>query len=562
MSAARRPPAFRLLMAISAVLVGSSLLLGAARADEYLHRGIESGDESPLVRHLSGRELGVNADLRQVAPDQLDALAAGLQAQGIRYVRQPFTWSTIEPEPDVFDWSAYDPIVEALNAEGIAVLALLTGAPAWATSPADPGSVESPPSDPEDLGIFVDTLMERYSSQISYLQLWHFPNLRSHWGGNTPDPLAYADMLATTAAAARQRAPSISILTAELAPASGARDTTDIGFLRALYRAGAAPSFDAVALGLPGGTASPFDRWVDPERLTMSRGILFREAIINAGDGDTPVWATSFLVPGAAGPASPELQVNFITGALQRARAEWPWLGPIVLGDSDLSRVSDAAAAASLVGADGLDTRLESLVPIARQFAESSAPGLVPSRAPVLRYAGDWSNQVIGATTLRSTSEQGASVSIPFEGTGVAAVLRQGPTAGAVRITLDGAPLPGTRETNGATVLPLFRFAASDATIPLASGLEDTEHTLTIELSPTETSSADPVDLTFGGIIISRDRPADWPVAVLAGVGLLAIWYAVRESIYVLAIWAGWLRRHRELDLGPPMTSWGGQPRA
>jgi hypothetical protein len=180
----------------------------------------------------------------------------------------------------------------------------------------------------------------------------------------------------------------------------------------------------------------------------------------------------------------------------------------------------------------------------------------------VLRYAGDWSNQVIGATTLRSTSEQGASVSIPFEGTGVAAVLRQGPTAGAVRITLDGAPLPGTRETNGATVLPLFRFAASDATIPLASGLEDTEHTLTIELSPTETSSADPVDLTFGGIIISRDRPADWPVAVLAGVGLLAIWYAVRESIYVLAIWAGWLRRHRELDLGPPMTSWGGQPRA
>lgn len=554
MSASRRPPAFRIALALASFLLGSALLLGAARADEYLHRGIESGDEIPPVRHLAGRELGINADLRDVAPDMLDTVIAGLSEEGIRYVRQPLTWSSIESEPDSYDWSAYDLIVQALDAQGIALIAVIGDAPEWTSSADGNISLASPPEDMQDLGIFIDALMDRYTGQIPYLQVWHRPNLASYWGGQNPDPSVYAEMLAAAASAARQRDGSVSILTAELAAGDGDESTGEAVFLRALYRAGAGSSFDAVALEMPGGTASPFDRWVDADRLTMSRAILIREAMIDAGDRETPVWATSYPVTGSTASNSPPARSEFVIGGMLRARSEWPWLGPIIVGDTVVGDGGMDGSAESLLGEAGLTPRLESLLPIATRFAGSAAPGVIPSGAPAIAYEGEWSDQAIGETTFRTTTEQGASVEVRFEGTGVAAVLRRAPTAGAVRITLDGAPLPGTVPVDGVTILPLFRFAAEDSTLPIATGLEDTEHTLTIELNADETSAGAQVDLTFGGIIVSRTRPADWPVAVIAAVGVVALWYAVRETLFVLATWAGWLRRHRELDLGPPLS--------
>lgn len=554
MPASRRPPAFRIALAVASFLLGSALLLGAARADEYLHRGIESGDEMPPVRHLAGRELGINADLRDVAPEMLDTIVAGLSEDGIRYVRQPFAWSSIEPEPDRYEWSPYDPIVQALDARGIALIAVIADAPGWTSSAEGNSSLASPPEDMQDLGIFVDTLMNRYTGQIPYLQVWHRPNAISYWGGQTPDPSVYAEMLTTAASAARQRDGSVSILTAELAAGAGEDSAAEATFLRDIYRAGAGSSFDAVALEMPGGTASPFDRWVDADRLTMSRAILVREAMIDAGDRETPLWATSYPVASSTASDVPPARSEFVTGGLLRARSEWPWLGPVIVGASESGDGGRAGSAESLIGQAGLSPQLESLLPIATRFADSAAPGLVPSGAPAIAYEGEWSDQAIGDTTFRTTTEQGASIEVRFEGTGVAAVLRRAPTAGAVRITLDGAPLPGTVGVEGVTILPLFRFAAEDSTVPLATGLEDTEHTLTIELNADETSAGAQVDLTFGGIIVSRTRPADWPVAVIAAVGVVALWYAVRETVLVLATWAGWLRRHRELDLGPPLS--------
>lgn len=556
MPVSRRPPLFRVVSALVAALLGCVFLLGAARADEYLHRGIESGDELPLVRHLAGRELGVNADLRERDPDQLDAMATALADQGIRYVRQPFVWASIETEPDAYDWSPYDAIVSSLNEQGIAVIALITSSPDWASGPLESEAVEAPPRSADDLGTFVDTLIERYAGQVEYIQLWDRPNDSAHWGGRTPDPRAYADMLATTATAARQRDPAVHVITAELTPGTKSGVIDDLDFLTGLYRAGAAPFFDAVAVALPGGRASPFDRWVDAERMTMSRAVRTRETMIDAGDPETPVWATTYPMPTPSAYDASSRQADFGLGGLERARSEWPWLGPILVGELSATNDGVSNGENSLVGVDGLDPTMERLVATAGQFAETAAPGLVPSGAPALEYQGDWSEQTIGTTAFKSTTEQGASVTVRFEGTGVAALLRRGPSAGEVRVSLDGGPLPGSEAAQGGTIVPLFQYLASDAVVPLASGLEDREHTLTIELSSTDSSSSEPLDLTFGGIVVSRTTPADWPVAVLAGVGIVAIWFAVRELLYVLAIWAGWLRRHRELDLGPPLGEW------
>ena len=560
MPAAGRPPRFRVLTAVTAAILGVSLLLGAARADEYLHRGIESGDELPLVRQLAGRELGVNADLRGMASDDLESMAVSLRDQGIRHVRQPFAWDRIEPAPDAFDWSPYDPIVNVLGAHDIAVVAVITSAPDWASESTDAAAEATPPADLEDLRIFVDALMARFGDQVQYLQIWEQPNATPRWGGRSPDPEGYADMLATAATAARERSPSVHILAADLAPSGSAGGIDDVSFLQALYRAGAEPFFDAVAVSLPGAMSSPFDRWVDRGRMTMSRAVLIRETMIDAGDSETPIWATSYpLLSSSGGPLS-ETRIDFAVGGLERARSEWPWLGPIVLGEP--RGTAEDPAEIPLIGPDGLDPVLQPLLPVARTFAATTAPGLVPSGAPALTYEGEWSDQTLGEATLKSTTEQGASVTMRFEGTAVAAILRQSPTAGDIRVTLDGGPLPGTDNDNGATTLSLFRIVASDVTMPLASGLANSEHELTIELSSPDAASSDQVDLTFGGVVVSRTRPSDWPVAVLASVGLVLLWYALREMTYALALWAGWLRRQRELDLGPPLGQWDARSRA
>ncbi|HEV2109670.1 MAG TPA: hypothetical protein VGR16_15535 [Thermomicrobiales bacterium] len=539
----RRPGRYRLLTAAVIGLVGVGLLLGAARADEYLHRGVESGDEVPYVHHLGGRVLGVNHDFRGLPHDEVERVAEDLEASGIRLVRQRFDWADIEREQGTLDWSDYDPIVETLAARDIEILAVLSHAPEWARQDGRSSAPDAPPDDVEDFRVFVEVLSSRYAGSVAYLQIWDRPNLETSWGNQRPDPGTYTKLLAAAASAAHQRDPAMHVLMAELAPRGDQEGMSDLAFLRGAYRAGAAPFFDAVAIALSGSSASPFDRWVDPERLNMSRAVLFREMMVEANDAETPVWATSYRLSdetssGALGSEA------FITGGLLRAREEWPWMGPVILGTAEHA---SSLIIPHITLPPGEDDRL---------LGNVSPPGMVPVDANSIVYEGSWNDLELGETASKGSTEHGAAITVRFYGTGVSAILRAGPTAGPVRVTLDGRPLPGTEATEGATEIDLFRFAAIDTTIPLAFGLDDAVHELRIALAPEENARSGPVEITFGGIIVSHEVPSDWPVTLLSGAGLGALWYAAREALYVLALGAGWLRRYRQVDLGPPLSGW------
>jgi hypothetical protein len=540
-----RPVRYRLLTSVLIGAVGVVMLLSAARADEYLHRGIESGDETPHVAHLGGRVLGVNNDLRGLTPTELNQAADSLAENGIRLIRQPFDWSQIEPEPDAFDWSEYDRIVEALATRDIQILAILSNSPAWSIDEdATDGSARLP-MDIEDFGIFVDAFTERYAGSVGFIQIWDAPNRREAWGNQPVNPRAYMELLATAATAARQRDPSMRIIIAELAWSQRQGDMDDLSFLQRIYEAGASPYFDAVAVGLPGGSVSPYDRWVDPVRPNMSRAVLYRELMVNMHDATTPIWATSYALAPADAPSGAARNADaFIAGGLRRIREEWPWMGSVVLGDE--GNPDELLIPEVRVGTDEADLLLGNIAP----------PGMIPVEADSITYEGEWSDQEFGETAFKASTEDGAAVRIRFHGTGVSALLRSGPSAGPVRITLDGEPLPGTRATAGATEIDLFRFAAIDATIPLASGLSDEPHEIRIELVAEDGAGPTPNDIAFGGFIVNRDTPSDWPVTLLSGAALGALWYAVREVLYVLALGAGWLRRHRHVDLGPPLSGW------
>src|SRR5690606_33035892 len=61
----------RLVRALLLLSVGLMMALGAAVADVYLHRGIETSAEPPYVQQVSGRGLATNVDLRSFSESQI-----------------------------------------------------------------------------------------------------------------------------------------------------------------------------------------------------------------------------------------------------------------------------------------------------------------------------------------------------------------------------------------------------------------------------------------------------------------------------------------------------------
>ncbi|MGH2615625.1 MAG: beta-galactosidase, partial [Thermomicrobiales bacterium] len=248
----------------------------------------------PVVRQYTGRDLAANADLTRIAPEQLASVTAGLQANGIRYVRQSFSWAEIEPAPGEYAWERYDAIVESLNRRGISPVAVVHRSPAWIRSPAGAAAFDAPPADLAAYERFVGALASRYGDRVPFIQVWDLPNRPSHWGDAPADATAYVSMLAVGSNAARGANPNAVILLAELDPFPGNGAANDLVFLRQIYAAGGSAFFDIVTARVDGGRQTPYDRSTESGEPSISRAILIRDVVVEAGDLAKPIWATHY----------------------------------------------------------------------------------------------------------------------------------------------------------------------------------------------------------------------------------------------------------------------------
>lgn len=541
-----RPDAARIWGALVVGLVGALLLGVAGVSDNYLHRGVETSANAPFVTQPTGRAPATNEDLLALPADQRDDVIAQMAEYGIGYVRLPVRWAEIETEPGEFAWDDLDATLTALEAAAIVPVVTLVEAPEWSwiPGPATSGATDVPPSDATDLSGFVQALMTRYSGRLPFLQVWDAPNDPDHWGGQTPDPVGYATLLGESANAARQAAPGVRIVLAELAiaPRSG---PDDLGFLHAVYRAGAADFFDVVSVVADGGDRSPFDRQVDAGRLNISRAVLTREVMLEEGDPGTPVWASHFGWDAGPGGVSAAEQADFTVTAAQRMRAEWPWMGLAFLWDFTPAEGQPAGRA---LAPDGQPSAALTAIRDRTAPLTGIAPtGYAPLAAPAVTLVGPWEEQV-AAPAYRTSPEVGSSVEIRFDGSGLIANVYYGPNVGPIRVTLDGGPVPGllpdTTSAGTASLLDLGFFRAEEGPREIVAGLETGTHTVRMELIGAG-------DFTVGGLIVTRELPTLWPVVVLAVAGLVLLFLAVREALYVLALRRGYLRRRREVDLNP-----------
>ncbi len=250
-------------------------------------------------------------------------------------MRLRFDWAALEPQPGVYDWATADAWIGDAVRAGLVPLVVLDGSPSWARAEQDRTPVDNPlapPADPHDMARFAAAFAARYADQVRYYQVWDEPNIAPHWGSRWIEPVAYAQLLKTVAPAIRAADPDAIIAAAALAPTADRGHTAidEVYFLQRMVAAGAAGSFDAVAIEPFGfGYAPSHARQALPV-LDFQRAALIRREMAAMGLSDKPLWAVRFgwnrMLNGMWGTVTPENQAGYAAAAMDLAWRRWPWL--------------------------------------------------------------------------------------------------------------------------------------------------------------------------------------------------------------------------------------------
>ena len=533
------------------LVFGIGLTGSAGLIDEYLHRGVETGVEQPYVVQPAGKELAANVNLMPYTGEGLIDIAEALSSSGFRYVRQDFSWATMEPAQGEYDWTRYDEVVAQMRRRNIQIIAVVKDAPQWAMI-ADPASpTQDIIVDPNAYSEFMHALTSHFLDSVGFVQLWDRPNLKSATPSGSMSAQTFVRLLAAGANGAREGWSEVKVLLPELAlnseePAKG----NDLDYLANIYNAGGHSFFDVVAIPLDGTVYSPDDRRVSETRQNLSRAILYRELMLDKGDSAKPVWATSFGWA-ATGDISRETQAEFVGRGLQRSWAEWPWMGLMVQWRF-LADTGSPEAPYSIVNPDGTATPLydrlvnESL----RKESVVAHTGFTPMDSVAIKYQGNWQDQHLEGRTFKTTSQVGSSMTLTFNGTGAVAFMRSGPRVGEIRITLDGELIPGGAGEDG-TLWDFSWWETRDLPRKLLGGLDESTHVMTITL-------AGDGELTLGGMVVARDAPFIWPIMLMSAAAFISFFLAMRSFIYLVAMRTGHLMRKDVMPNPalPAMPNW------
>jgi hypothetical protein len=184
-------------------------------------------------------------------PATRDAALAEIGSLGARSLRIVLYWHDVAPQPDGarpnldetdpanYDWSRYDPLIDAANARGWPVLLTVSGpVPRWATR-AGRDTVTRP--SPKRFGLFMTAIGRHYGGKVATWSIWNEPNLprflRPQFadGGRPASPQLYRKLYdagkAGLAAAGRGADPT---LFGELAPRGTGSVVAPLTFLRGM----------------------------------------------------------------------------------------------------------------------------------------------------------------------------------------------------------------------------------------------------------------------------------------------------------------------------------------
>ncbi|MCE5259510.1 MAG: endo-1,4-beta-xylanase [Chloroflexi bacterium] len=266
---------------------------------------------------------------------------------GFTWVKVGFGWRDIEGAgKGEFDWSRTDTIVNMANDIGVKLLVRIDHQPAWAGGGFP---LNGPPDNLQDLADFLTALVTRYKGRIQAYQIWNEPNLAREWGGQTPDPAAFADLLAVSYEAIKSIDSHALVISGGLSPTGTWDDQTrpDDWYLETLYinMGSSTGYFDLLGLHAPGFKAAPE---MDPADVAADsnyggqRAFCFRhiedmrKIMVQYGDENKQVAILEFGWTSDPRPdstyywhaVSEETKADYLVRAYQYAKANWsPWIG-------------------------------------------------------------------------------------------------------------------------------------------------------------------------------------------------------------------------------------------
>jgi hypothetical protein len=271
------------------------------------------------------------------------------RAAGFTHAYVVLDWESTQPVPGSFAWefgldSDLDHFLTAARANGLQLIVRLdVRLDRRASRIGRPGNIQ-----PAELEAFASGVAARARGIAAAYEIFNEPNLYYEWGG-PPNPAAYARLLAAAARGIRRADPDALVISAGLAPHTGGYggNMEDVDFLRGMYAAGARGTFDVLGIHPYGGNTSP-DRNPNGCGICFRRAELYRQVMVEHGDGDTPVWITEFGYLHTTTvdlgqynwlKLSPQQQAANLVGAFQYAYRHWPWLSGMVVFNLDFSTV-------------------------------------------------------------------------------------------------------------------------------------------------------------------------------------------------------------------------------
>jgi len=240
---------------------------------------------------------------------------------GCRLGYLDISWAIIQPEPDVFDFSYYDPIVAEAAQSGLTLTAMVSSQRGIRYFPDGHWIWENSRGmmpDPAAWSRFLAVVVERYRQVIRFWEVWSEPNCLDCNPMSYYDPLLYREFLALASRTIRGADPTAKVVLGGIWLNHLLQD-----YVEALLAGGEALQyFDILSwhFFLLAGHRKhlSFAVWKDPLSRLMD---FFRKQLPQ----DYPIWITEFGLPTTADPADllHTSTLGEILGLTEEEQADW-----------------------------------------------------------------------------------------------------------------------------------------------------------------------------------------------------------------------------------------------
>ncbi len=272
----------------------------------------------------------------EVEPWKIQRTLQLVREMGASRIVEFFPWAYYEPQPGLFAWEHPDLVMAHAQANGLQVIARLGLTPEWARPPETTLTYLDRPAY-EHFAAFAAAFAARYRGQVTHIIVGNEPNLNYEWGYRATTPADYAALLAAVYPAVKAANPEAQVLAGALAPTleppGSVWGLNELDYLAALYAAGSAEFFDALAVHTYGFTFPP-QAEPSPDLLNFRRVELLRAVMAANADAATPIFITETGYndhPRWTRAVTPGQRIQYTLDSLAYAETHWPYVQMVAI---------------------------------------------------------------------------------------------------------------------------------------------------------------------------------------------------------------------------------------